>query len=172
MSAEVFVHAIYADRHAAAKAVEALVDAAFPSNRVAALVRTGERLQELRVRHKTGVGVGSVLGALLGLVAGAVLFTGPWRTVLEACVAGAAIGALLGILAGLVYWKEDIDFPPAAFGDGGACVGVTTNESRVESARAALLQAGAREAQVSSKRDAFRTGNMRALHFTTPHKRA
>jgi preprotein translocase subunit SecY len=74
MDAEVFVHAIYDDRHAAAKAVEALVDAAFPSNKVAALVRRGERLQELRVRHKTGVGPGSVLGALLGLVVGAVVF--------------------------------------------------------------------------------------------------
>jgi len=172
MGAEVFVHAIYADRHAAAKAVEALVDAAFPSNRVAALVHKDERLQELRVRHKTGVGIGSVMGALLGLIAGAVLFMGPWRTALEGGVAGAAIGALLGTLAGLGYWKEDIDFPSTAFGDGGACVGVTTNEGRVQSARAALLQAGAREAHVSSKRDAFRTGNMGALHFTTPHRSA
>lgn len=172
MDAEVFVHAIYADKQGATKAVQALVDAAFPSNKLAALVRKGERLQELRVRHKTGVGVGSAIGAVLGLIVGALLFTGPWQTALEGALAGGAVGALLGTLAGLGIWREAIDFPASTFSEGGACIGVTTNETRIDTARAALLEAGASEARVSSKHDAFREANTSASHSSTRHKSA
>jgi hypothetical protein len=74
----------------------------------------------------------------------------------------------LGTLGGLGIWREAIDFPPDAFeGAGaGACIGVTTNETRVETARAALLEAGASEARVSSKQEVFKATSSSAPHFT------
>lgn len=157
---EVFVSAVYLQEGDAANAVRALLSAHFPSDKVGALMCQRETFRELGVTHKTGVGVGAGLGVVLGAVGGAViavsglLLAGPAFLAIEGALAGGAFGSLAGTLGGLGFWKDEVDFPTDAFEKGAVLVGISTDGKRVELARATLLEAGAVQVQVSTKRQA------------------
>jgi hypothetical protein len=156
----VFVHAVFNSEVRAARAVQELVNAKFTAHDVSALMCNRDGVQELEVGHKTGMGVGAVLGGVLGAVGGALavsgglVLAGPVFLALEGMVAGGALGTLAGTLGGLGFWKEQIDFPTAAFENGAVLIGVNTDEGRIEDASAALKRANADEIRVTSKQNA------------------
>ncbi len=154
--AELFVHAVYSDEASAAAAVTALMDARFPPDKIGALLRAGDQVDEVGVEHKTGVAAGAALGAVLGAVggviasAGGLLIVGPAFLAVQA-VAGGALGTLAGTLGGLGLWHDQIDFPAESFARGAVIVGVSTHTGQVDEARAVLRKAGADQVYVSSK---------------------
>jgi len=117
-------------------------------------------VKELEIGHKTGMGVGAVLGGVFGAIGGALAVTGglvlagPVFLALEGLVAGGAMGTVAGTLGGLGFWKEEIDFPKQAFESGAVLIGVNCGDERVDEASAALRRAGATEILQSSKPEA------------------
>jgi hypothetical protein len=156
----VFVHAVFNSETGAAKAVQELVNARFAGHDISALMCNRSGVQELEIGHKTGVGVGAVLGGVLGAVGGALaisgglVLAGPVFLALEGMLAGGVMGTLAGTLGGLGFWKEEIDFPRQAFENGAVLIGVTSDDARIEDAANALKRAGATEIRQSSKREA------------------
>jgi hypothetical protein len=156
----IFVHAVFNSEAGAAKAVQELVNAKFSGQDISALMTNRSGVQELDIGHKTGMGVGAVLGGVLGAVGGALavsgglVLAGPVFLALEGMLAGGVMGTLAGTLGGLGFWKEEIEFPRSAFENGAVLIGVNTEEARVDDAAAALKRAGATEIRQSSKREA------------------
>jgi len=169
----VFVHAVFNNETASAKAVQELVDAKFAGHDISALMSNRSGVTELEIGHKTGMGVGAVLGGVLGAVGGALAVTGglvlagPVFLALEGLVAGGAMGTVAGTLGGLGFWKEEIDFPKQAFENGAVLVGVNCNEERLGTASEALKRAGATEILQSSKPEAQK--NAQAAAPQAPH---
>lgn len=156
----VFVHAVFNSETAAAKAVQELVNAKFSANDISALMTNRSGVQELEIGHKTGIGVGAVLGGVFGAIGGALAVTGglvlagPVFLALEGMVAGGAMGTVAGTLGGLGFWKEEIDFPKQAFENGAVLIGVNVGDERIEDASEALKRAGAGEIRQSTKPEA------------------
>jgi hypothetical protein len=156
----IFVHAVFNSEATAAKAVQELVNARFSGHDISALMTNRSGVQELEIGHKTGMGVGAVLGGVLGAVGGALAVTGglvlagPVFLALEGMLAGGAMGTLAGTLGGLGFWKEEIDFPRAAFENGAVLIGVNADDARVTDAEEALTRAGATDIRHSSKGEA------------------
>lgn len=159
---ERFVHALFPDRQAAAKAVDALVNANFSPREVGALVANDRmEVKELVVERKTivrgGALIGIILGAPIGMLTlaafGLIALTSPLEA-LQGAAVGGVVGLLAGTLGGLGYWKHVIDFPRDAFKTGTVLVGVATNRGRVQQAREALGMAGARRTYACSKNGA------------------
>jgi hypothetical protein len=169
----VFVHAVFNNEVAAAKAVQELVNAEFPYHDISALMCDRSGVKELETGHKTGMGVGAVLGGVFGAIGGALAVTGglvlagPVFLALEGMVAGGAMGTLAGTLGGLGFWKETIDFPKAAFENGAALIGVDAADGRIEDATNALKRAGATEVRQASKQEARKAAEASAPH--APH---
>lgn len=169
----VFVHAVFNNETAAAKAVQELVDAKFAGHDISALMTNRSGVKELEIGHKTGMGVGAVLGGVFGAIGGALAVTGglvlagPVFLALEGMVAGGAMGTVAGTLGGLGFWKEEIDFPKQAFENGAVLIGVNTNDERIEVASAALKRAGATEVRQTTKPEAQR--NAEASSRQAPH---
>ncbi|HET6340268.1 MAG TPA: hypothetical protein VFG30_43970 [Polyangiales bacterium] len=166
----VFVHSVFHDEVAAAKAVQELVNAKFSGHDISALMINPNSVQELEVGHKTGMGVGAVLGGVFGAIGGALavsgglVLAGPVFLALEGMLAGGAMGTLAGTLGGLGFWKEDVDFPKSAFENGAALVGVNVQDERVEDASAALRRAGSKEIRTSSKPEAQKRAEADSHH--------
>lgn len=166
----VFVHAVFNSERAAAKAVQELVNAEFSVHDISALMCTRSGVQELEIGHKTGMGVGAVLGGVFGAIGGALavsgglVLAGPVFLALEGMVAGGAMGTLAGTLGGLGFWREEIDFPKAAFDSGAVLIGVDSDVGRVERASEALKRAGANEIRQASKAEAQRAAEASAAH--------
>ena len=154
---EVFVSAVYLREVDATKAVRALLDAHFPSEKVGALMCQPDGSQEIGVTHQTGIRVGAGIGALFGVVGGALIVgsglvvLGPAFLAVEAALAGGAFGSLAGTLGGLGFWKDEVAFPTDAFKKGAVLVGISTAGERIEVARKTLLEAGAEQVLVSTK---------------------
>lgn len=156
-----FAHAFYRDAEHASAAVDALIEAHFPTDSVGVLMVRGDEVEELPMRHKTFVPHGVALGALVGAAAGAVtmsgiglLAAGPLLMALQGAAAGTAIGSLGGALGGLGFWRDEVDFPTGAFENGAVLVGVVVNVERLDEARRVLENAGASETHVSTKAEA------------------
>jgi len=166
----VFVHAVFNTERAAAKAVQELVNAEFSVHDISALMCNRSGVQELDIGHKTGVGVGAVLGGVFGAIGGALAVTGglvlagPMFLALEGMLAGGAMGTLAGTLGGLGFWREEIDFPKAAFENGAVLIGVNSDTGRIEEASGALSRAGATDVRVTSKSEAQRAAEASAHH--------
>lgn len=169
----VFVHAVFNTERAAAKAVQELVNAEFGVHDISALMCKRSGVQELEIGHKTGMGVGAVLGGVFGAIGGALavsgglVLAGPVFLALEGMVAGGAMGTLAGTLGGMGFWKEEVDFPKDAFENGAVLIGVNSDAGRVEDASNALQRAGATEVRQSSKGEAQRSAEAAAPH--APH---
>jgi uncharacterized membrane protein len=166
----VFVHSVFHDEVTAAKAVQELVNAKFSGHDISALMINPNSVRELEVGHKTGMGVGAVLGGVFGAVGGALavsgglVLAGPVFLALEGMLAGGAMGTLAGTLGGLGFWKEDIDFPKSAFENGAALVGVNVHDERVEAASEALRRAGSTEIRTTSKPEAQQQAEAASHH--------
>jgi hypothetical protein len=167
---ERFVHALFPNQEAAARAVDALVNANFSPGEVAALVADHRHhVHELVPQRKTPVRAGALVGVVVGAAGGALTLAGlGWVSLtspaqaLQAAATGGAVGLFAGALAGLGYWRHAIDFPEDAFRNGAVLVGVATHTGRIERARSVLCAAGARRTYACSKRAAA----LRALDRT------
>jgi hypothetical protein len=166
----VFVHAVFHDEPAAAKAVQELVNAKFSGHDISALMISPNSVQELELDHKTGMGVGAVLGGVFGAIGGALavsgglVLAGPVFLALEGMLAGGVMGTLAGTLGGLGFWKEGVDFPKSAFENGAALVGVNAHDERVAEASEALRRAGAKEISSTSKPEAQKRAEAGSHH--------
>lgn len=163
MEPGVFVHAFFLRERDAIAAIENLIGARFASSDISVLMQHADKVEELQMAHRTGMGAGAALGGVLGAVGGAVmvagggvLVAGPLLLALEGAIAGGALGTLAGTLGGLGFWQEEVDFPDEAFRDGAVMIGVSTAEGRIGNAEHALKEAGADEVYRSTKDDALR----------------
>jgi len=159
-----FVHASYREQRVAVEAAEALLEAKFPARDISALIcNAGSEPVgvELKIKHKTQVPMGALIGGVLGVVIGAIAAwiaqvpPDPGLFVIRGAVIGAAIGTLAGALGGLGRWRDTILFPPEAFSNGCVVVGVNTHEARVGEARRALAGTGGVDVEISTKREAL-----------------
>lgn len=159
-ASEVFTYAMFKDRTAAERAVQGLINAEFATERIGALMLDEQGPTELPMRHKTGIGPGTALGALLGTVVGLALpgiglvAAGPAWGALGTAAWGGATGALAGIVGGMGLWKDEYDFPREAFERGGVLVGVIVAEERADAAKSALSDAGASEVKIATRQRA------------------
>lgn len=166
----VFVHAVFNTELRAARAVQELVNAKFPTEGISALMVNRSGVEELEVSHKTAMGPGAALGAVFGAVGGALAVTGglvlagPVFLALEGVLAGGALGTVAGTLGGLGFWKDEVDFPKHAFENGAVLIGVNTEDGRIEDARTALKSAGATEIRMTSKPEARASAQANASH--------
>ncbi len=166
----VFVHAVFNSERAAAKAVQELVNAEFSVHDISALMCKRDGVQELDIGHKTGMGVGAVLGGVFGAIGGALavsgglVLAGPVFLALEGMVAGGAMGTLAGTLGGLGFWRDEIDFPRDAFENGAVLIGVNSDDGRIDQAGEALKRAGATEIRQTTKGEAQRSAETSAHH--------
>jgi hypothetical protein len=160
VNGETFTYAMFRDKDAAEKAVQSLIDAEFATERIGAMMLDDSKVAELPMRHKTGIGPGTALGALLGTAVGLALpglglvAAGPAWGALGTAAWGGATGALAGIVGGMGLWKDEYEFPRAAFERGGVLVGAVVTPERADAAKAALSDAGATEVKVASRREA------------------
>jgi hypothetical protein len=165
-----YVHATFREQRAAVQAAEALLAAEFPARDISALVCDASEQAgvELKIRHKTLVPMGALVGGVVGLLLGAAIAAfanvppDPGVFTLRGAVIGAAIGTLAGALFGLGRWRDTIIFPQEVFANGCVIVGVSTHDERASEARRALTQAGAAEVQTSSKHEALADVRARA----------
>jgi hypothetical protein len=166
-----YVHATYRDQQAAVAAAEALLEAKFPARDISALICDAASEDvglELKIRHKTRVPIGALIGGVLGVALGAIIAWAaqvqpdPGVFALRGAVIGAAIGTLAGALGGLGRWRDTILFPPEAFKNGCVVVGVNTHDERVAEARRVLTSINNADVEVSSKRSALADVRARA----------
>lgn len=150
-----FVHGLFTTEAGAASAVQSLIEAHFDPALISALMRVGSDVAEATPTFKTGVGRGVLLGTALGALGGALIASGGLLTAgpLAGSVAGGAAGYLAGIVGGLGHWKDEIEFP-AQVAAGMILVGVDSDESNIERARAALAVARPERIHVSPKKEA------------------
>jgi hypothetical protein len=154
-----FVYAMFKDEAAAAEGARRLIESEFPTEHIGALILDdSQNVKELQLRHKTGIGPGAALGAVLGATAGMVALPamglvaiGGAFAFVEAAVAGGATGLLAGTLGGLGLWKDELEVPREAFERGGVLVGTLTGPERAEAARAALAAAGGEKPQIETR---------------------
>ena len=153
---EMFVHGLFKDEKLAASAVQALIDAHFDPSQVSALMRVHAEVDEEAPKFKVEMVSGAALGALLGMIGGAVilsgglLIAGPVAATLE----GALAGAVAGWAGGISHWKDVVKFPKLGRG-AVILVGAMTSEQDVERARAALSAAHAERIHASKKEEAL-----------------
>lgn len=154
-----FIYGVFDGEEAAADAVQRLVDSDFPSDDIRALMREGSKTEELPVRGRTSAARGITVGAILGIIAGALVAVGtdlvtsePWLAAIKGAVVGGAIGTAIGALTGLTFWREEVDFLHRDLKKGAVIVGVETNPGRKATAEEALRAAGARDVQSRNKR--------------------
>jgi uncharacterized protein YcfJ len=166
-----YVHATYRDQQAAVAAAEALLEAKFPARDISALICDAASEDvglELKIRHKTRVPIGALIGGVLGVLLGAGIAWAaqvppdPFVFALRGAVIGAAIGTLAGALGGLGRWRDTIVFPSEAFKNGCVVVGVNTHEARIPDAQRVLMAVGNANVEVSSKRSALADVRARA----------
>lgn len=170
---EHFVHALFPDREAAAKTVNALVNSNFPPAAIGALLASDRmHVEELVVERRTIVKAAVVVGAIAGAAGGLLVLAAVGLVSLATpgeALAGAAAGGLFGIfaggLSGLGYWRYVIDFPRGMINESALLVGVATNRERIEEARRVLHEAGAVRTHVSTKNQAAE----RALEWARSH---
>lgn len=157
---QAFAYAFFTDEAAAAKAVQALIDKGFATEHVGALMigPTG-RVQDVPLAHKTPVGSGAVIGAVLGAAVGAVALPAVGLMAFGAfgaAAAGGLTGTIAGSLGGLGLWKDEVDFPKATFERGDVLIGTLTPSERGEEARTVLAAAGGQSSTVSTHAKAAR----------------
>jgi hypothetical protein len=156
-----FAYGFFSDEHAAAGAVQQLIDSGFDSEHVGVLMLDGTGVSEVPVKHKTAVGTGIAVGTLLGAtVAGIALpglgllaFGGAFAH-LAAAAAGGAAGTLVGGFGGLGIWKDEVNIPKEAFDRGDVLVGVLVPGDHAERASAVLEKAGASATSLSTRAEA------------------
>lgn len=135
-------------------AIDALVEASFPSDAVSVLMVERDRVTPVHVEQKTGVPAGAAIGGALGTLAGptaiaafpGLLVAGPAVALLNAAGVvgtGASAGSLYGAYGGLGWWKTDADIPERELEQGAILVGIAVPDERSEDAVRALEQAGA-----------------------------
>lgn len=149
-----FVHGLFRDEESAARAVKALTEAHFDPEQISGLMRVGTHLRDSPAVYEPALGRGALLGSVLGAAGAVALATSGFLVAgpLVALGGGGAVGALSGALAGLGRWTAEIDFP--AHPPGMILVGVDTDESQFERARAALASARPERIHVSRKGEA------------------
>lgn len=165
-----YVHATFREHRAAVQAAEALLSAEFPARDITALVCDASEQAgvELKIRHKTLVPMGALVGGIVGLLLGAAIAffanvpPDPGLFTIRGAVIGTAIGTLAGALFGLGRWRDTIIFPQEVFANGCVVVGVKTHDERFNEARRALSEAGAADIQISSKHEALADVRARA----------
>ncbi|MGD8606725.1 MAG: hypothetical protein PVH21_05490 [Myxococcales bacterium] len=148
----VFIYGVFANEEAASNALQHLVDSDFPSEDVRAIMRKGDQSEELKVEGRTSTGRGIAVGAVLGVIGGALVAVGTdlvtsvaWLAAIKGAIVGGAIGTAIGALTGLTFWREEVDFLHRHLKQGSVIVGVETNAGRQSSADEALRAAGAEE---------------------------
>lgn len=157
-----FAYGFFSDEHAAAAAVQKLLNADFDSEHVGVLMLDGHKgVTEVPVKHKTAVGTGIAVGGLLGATAAAIALPGLGLIAfggafahLAAAAAGGAAGSLLGSLGGLGMWSDEPSIPRQAFERGDVLVGVLVPEDQAERANTALTEAGATQTALSTRAEA------------------
>jgi hypothetical protein len=154
-----FVYAFFHDEKSAAAAVQRLIDSGFATEHIGALIATASGgVQELPLEHKTGIAPGAAIGAALGAAIGAIALPALGLVALGSGLAGAAAGGLTGTIAGtlggLGLWKDEVEFPSAAFKRGDVLVGTLAAPERAEQASEALRAAGGERPTVSTQRKA------------------
>jgi tetrahydromethanopterin S-methyltransferase subunit G len=155
MATEARAH--YDDRVLARKAVDRLVEASFPLDRIH--VHVDGAAGELTIRHKTGVKFGALVGTAVGIVFG-VLFgvlvatgviaplgpdlgdLGPLVPIGSGLASGAFLGAFVGAIAGMAFWSKEVEFPPG-IRERDIEISVRVAPQRAAQARALLQEAGA-----------------------------
>lgn len=140
--------------------VDALLSRHVRPDEIGVVVAKPGQRHPVRVRFRSGLARGAVVGStgggLLGaggalLVAtGAVVAPGigiaeaPLAlAVLQGALAGAGIGGFLGFLAGLTWWQDDPALEAEDTAEGRVWVGVTTEGDRVDALREAFEEVGA-----------------------------
>jgi len=151
---DVFVYGVFGNEEAASDAVQHLVDADFPSDDVRAIMRQGDQSEELRVEGRTSTARGIAVGAVLGVIGGAVVAvstdlvtSATWLAAIKGAALGGAVGTVIGALTGLTFWRSEVDFLHRHLKQGAVIVGVETIAGRQTSAEEALRAAGARDIQ-------------------------
>ncbi|RIL01786.1 MAG: hypothetical protein DCC71_17200 [Proteobacteria bacterium] len=135
-------------------AIEALVEASFPSDDISVLMLEPGKVTPVHVEQKTGVPAGAAVGGALGTLAGltaiaafpGLLAAGPVIGLLQAAGVvgtGAGAGSLYGAYGGLGWWKTEADIPARELEEGAILVGVAVPDERCERAVRALERAGA-----------------------------
>lgn len=145
----------------AKRALEALVEASFPSGDISILHVAGQQVEEDSIEQRTGISTTLPVGLATGATIGTALFlsgilpgigivaVGPVIGALEGLALGGAAGSLLGVLAGLGWWKVEADIPVEELERGGWLVGVSVPEERLDHAVASLERLSANEVTVS-----------------------
>lgn len=156
-----YAYALFRDEQEASRAVQALIEADFNSEEIGVVIRRESEIEEVPLKHKTGILAGAIVGCLLGALLGALLL--PLTPVIVASGAKATLGgafmgfgagALMGALAGMGFWKEKLAVPMSSFAHGGVLVGAMASNERAQVARRALHSAGAAETSVETLAEA------------------
>jgi len=164
-----YIHTTFEDNQKAREAVQALLDAGFPTQDISLAQKEDTQFEAKPLRHRTYAfrtgGIGAAIGTLLGSAFAlavpalstditlieafeAMLSSSPVVAALEGGFLGAIGGGFLGIVAGIGAWKQE-----PAFDEGADCVrvGVHTQQGRAERAIAALKQLGARNIESTQR---------------------
>ena len=156
-----YAYALFRDEPAAARAVEALIEADFDSEDIDVVMRREAETEKVPLKHKTGIVPGAITGCLLGALLGALLLpltpvitVGGAKATLGGAFVGFGAGTLMGALAGLGFWKKKLAVPMSSFAHGGVLVGARASNERADVARNAFRAAGAAETSLSSLAEA------------------
>lgn len=165
-----FAYAFFSDEASAAKAVQSLIDTGYATDHVGALMLGKSGVEDLPLNHKTAVGPGAAIGAVLGAAIGAVALPAVGLVAFGAlsAAAGGLTGTIAGSLGGLGLWKDEVDFPKAAFQRGDVLVGTLTAPERAEEARTVLSRAGGHDPTLSTHAEAERDLAAHAPSARTP----
>lgn len=154
------VTGLFKTRSTAERAVENLVEFGFSRDDISLLMSDATRGREFALTMATKAPEGTVTGATIGGVLGAVaaglvvlgfivvpglalVGAGPVVAVLAGLGAGAAAGGVTGALIGLGLPEHEAKFYSEAIEKGGILVGVYTHDDRSAQARKILEAAGA-----------------------------
>lgn len=156
-----FAYGFFSDEHIAAAAVQKLLNSGFDSEHVGVLMLDTHGTSEVRVKHKTAIGIGIAVGGILGATVAAIALPGLGLLAfggafapLAAAAAGGAAGTLVGSVGGMGVWSDEVDIPREAFERGDVLVGVLVPKEHSERATSLLTEAGAAQTAVSTRAEA------------------
>lgn len=156
-----FAYGVFSDEHAAAAAVQQLLNTGFASEHVGVLMLDSAGVTEVPVKHKTAIGTGIAVGGLLGATVAAITLPGLGLIAfggafahLAAAAAGGAAGTLVGSVGGMGVWSDEVNIPRVAFERGDVLVGVLVPGDQAERANNVLVQAGASQTALSTRAEA------------------
>jgi hypothetical protein len=149
------VAGIFEDEDRVQEAIRLLLERHIDTSQISVLVSEHGERHEVPIVHRTGIGRGAAIGAVVGTLLGVGLVStgvlaplglvgaGPVLALLQGAAAGAATGSFAGALAGMGFWEDEADLHAEALERGAVWVGVHT-EGPADAAEAALREAGAR----------------------------